>query len=588
MQIGARMRNIVMLVVIIITQTLFLNGCMLIRTSELALPNSAKESLAIKSTDKVKRSDLRIAVFDFADSTLENGYEWFKGMKFSNLSSVNADLLYNKLSGSDIPRRLTRVHKQYTADTWPGQVDADIIATGEIYEFAMGGAPYPSVFINPFCLPALIGIPTAYARGGGNAYVKIKFHNARTGELLVETETRAEWKKTIVWSSLWTFGSSHAEVGNELFALLEKQLDQKLPAILPILSQQLAQTNNSGQAPYIEIVSPEMSRSISLRSKNHLVTVKGIASSPDGITSVTINGTSANLDTKGNFTFDFQLTEGLNKFNVRAVSKANIAATTTFSINKSSESEWIATKTVSGRNVALVVGINGYKNIDRLTTAVKDAQDVASILHDKYDFQIHLVTDEKATRSGILGELNRLRATLTPDDNLLIYYAGHGIMDKQTDGSFWLPYDAVIDNDTNWIDTKSLTDQLKRMSVKHVLVVADSCYSGTFTRDVAPALKSVDTRDVFLSKMRSKAARVLISSGGNEPVSDTGGRGHSIFADSFISALTKPEKGVFTAEELLIRQIRESVAGRASQTPEYKIIRNSGHEGGDFVFEVRK
>jgi len=46
-------------------------------------------------------------------------------------------------------------------------------------------------------------------------------------------------------------------------------------------------------------------------------------------------------------------------------------------------------------------------------------------------------------------------------------------------------------------------------------------------------------------------------------------------------------ESVFTAEELFYDYIKERVAGKSEQTPEYNPLRNSGHESGDFVF-VRK
>ncbi len=78
-----------------------------------------------------------------------------------------------------------------------------------------------------------------------------------------------------------------------------------------------------------------------------------------------------------------------------------------------------------------------------------------------------------------------------------------------------------------------------------------------------------------------------MASGGNEPVADVGGSGHSIFGDVLLNALNSEDQKVFTAEELFYLYIKESVAGRADQTPEYSILRNSGHDGGDFLF-VRK
>jgi len=88
----------------------------------------------------------------------------------------------------------------------------------------------------------------------------------------------------------------------------------------------------------------------------------------------------------------------------------------------------------------------------------------------------------------------------------------------------------------------------------------------------------------YLGKMFEKASRTLIASGGNEPVSDGGGSGHSIFAQAFIEALKNPGLQAFTAEQLFRDHIKERVAGSSSQVPEYKVIQDSGHAGGDFVF----
>ena len=84
--------------------------------------------------------------------------------------------------------------------------------------------------------------------------------------------------------------------------------------------------------------------------------------------------------------------------------------------------------------------------------------------------------------------------------------------------------------------------------------------------------------------MLKKKSRTLLASGGNEPVLDDGGDGHSVFAAAFLNGLSKIEKDYFSAEELFYSHIKEQVAGNADQVPEYNIIRNSGHDGGDFIF----
>ena len=75
-----------------------------------------------------------------------------------------------------------------------------------------------------------------------------------------------------------------------------------------------------------------------------------------------------------------------------------------------------------------------------------------------------------------------------------------------------------------------------------------------------------------------------MASGGNEPVADGGGGDHSVFAAVFLNALKSADQKFFTAEDLFFNFIKEPVVGRAAQTPEYSTIRNSGHDGGDFVF----
>jgi len=256
--------------------------------------------------------------------------------------------------------------------------------------------------------------------------------------------------------------------------------------------------------------------------------------------------------------------------------------------NQSEESRSLSKKLVEGKSYAVVVGINDYKHINKLKNAVSDATVMDQVLREHYGFETTLLTDAQATRDGILTSLNDLRKKLTENDSLVIFYSGHGEYNKDTETSYWLPVDAAFDDNTKWLETRAISDQLKLLSAKHVLIIADSCFSGTMTRAANTALTGNNTRERYLNKLFEKPSRVLIASGGNEPVTDAGGKGHSIFSDVLITALKEPFQEVFTAEELMTRHLKESVAGRTEQTPEYKVIRNSGHDGGDFIFVKRK
>ena len=129
-----------------------------------------------------------------------------------------------------------------------------------------------------------------------------------------------------------------------------------------------------------------------------------------------------------------------------------------------------------GNYHALVIGNNDYRDIPKLKTAVNDARAVAKLLGDKYNFRVTL--QENATRSDIFSAFSKLRRELRSNDSLLIYYAGHGNMDMQTQRGYWPPINAQRFNKANWVANEDITSELKAVTARHVLIVADSCYSG--------------------------------------------------------------------------------------------------------------
>jgi uncharacterized caspase-like protein len=237
----------------------------------------------------------------------------------------------------------------------------------------------------------------------------------------------------------------------------------------------------------------------------------------------------------------------------------------------------------TGRYYALVIGNNAYTSLQHLKTAEADALAVAALLKVSYGFDTTLLLN--ATRQQIMAALYAYRRSLAPDANLFIYYAGHGVNDKDADKAYWLPVDATLDDNSNWIIADEITTALKVIPAKHVLVVSDSCYWGTLTRGLGELLPRPTEREQFLKKMQAGKSRTLMASGGDEPVADGGGGGkHSVFANALLRGLREMDKGQFTAGELFRYHVEEAVAGRANQTPEYNPLRNSGHESGDFVF----
>ncbi|WP_162915000.1 caspase family protein, partial [Desertibaculum subflavum] len=235
-----------------------------------------------------------------------------------------------------------------------------------------------------------------------------------------------------------------------------------------------------------------------------------------------------------------------------------------------------------GRYHALVIGNNDYRHIPKLRTAVNDARAIADVLKGKYDFKVELLVN--ADRDTMIQAINRYRG-LGDRDNLVIYYAGHGVLDEASDRGFWLPVDAEKGNEARWIDVATISGNLRAMNARHILVIADSCYSGTLTRAAPASLAQNGNRDAWLARMRERRARMALVSGGLEPVLDGGGGGNSVFARAVINTLRENE-GVLQGGELF-NQLRGRVVANADQTPAYNDIRYAGHEGGDFIFVPR-
>lgn len=232
---------------------------------------------------------------------------------------------------------------------------------------------------------------------------------------------------------------------------------------------------------------------------------------------------------------------------------------------------------------ALVIGINDYqdKKIPALKTAVNDAREVASLLQTRYGFKVDLLLDRQATRQAIMDKMRDLAANATPDESVLIYYAGHGEIDRVLNDGWWVPADAQGGKSGTYLDNTFVQRVMKGMKARHVLLVSDSCYSGTLFGEARALPPLID--DKFYLNLYNEKSRWGMTSGNKTPVSDSGSEGHSIFAYQLIKALTKNEKPYVTTQEIYSR-IAPIIANNSEQQPLCSPVRDTGDQGGGFVF----
>lgn len=319
----------------------------------------------------------------------------------------------------------------------------------------------------------------------------------------------------------------------------------------------------------------------------------GRVDAPAGLLSLTVNQRTLEPNPSGVFLTELAV-RGVTPVTVRAIDAQGKRTDLSFELSSpSSGSQPLPAAPPEprehpdlGRYHALVIGNDAYRHLPRLKTAVQDARAMSAVLEQRYGFDVRLLVN--ADRYAVLSALNEYRERLTPDDNLLIYYAGHGELDEVNMRGHWLPVDAEAENTANWISNVAVTDVLNVMRAKHVMVIADSCYSGSLTRSsvasIAAGRTEAEERN-WIRAMSRKRARLVLSSGGLAPVLDAGGGVHSVFASALLDVLES--NAVLLDSRELYREVAARVAYAAAnlqfeQVPEFGPIRHAGDEAGTF------
>ena len=238
---------------------------------------------------------------------------------------------------------------------------------------------------------------------------------------------------------------------------------------------------------------------------------------------------------------------------------------------------------------ALIIGINDYRDnqIPDLETAKNDALAMADLLQKRYGFKIDsrkdILLNHKATRASIYKALRNMASSAGPSDNVLIYYAGHGDLDQLYDDGWWIPVDAKAGDPTTYLDNLQVQKAIRSMKARHVLLISDSCYSGTLFGK-RRALPRVINDKYYLGLFNEKS-RWGMTSGNKTPVADSGTGGHSIFAYQLLKALRKNQKPYISTQELYTR-IAPIISNNSEieQIPMCSPILRTGDQGGQFIF----
>lgn len=240
-----------------------------------------------------------------------------------------------------------------------------------------------------------------------------------------------------------------------------------------------------------------------------------------------------------------------------------------------------------GKYYALIIGIDKYSGTwPALDNAVNDAKKIENVLSTKYRFDKFITLyNEQSTRAMIFEKMEWLVDNISENDNVFIYFSGHGEFKASLNKGFWIPVDASKSTST-YISNNDIQTFLAAIKSKHTLMVSDACFSGDIFRGNTISVPFEDS-EKYYKQVYNLPSRKAISSGGIEPVMDGGKDGHSIFAYYFIKSIETNQLKYLDAGQLF-NNIKIPIVNNSSQTPMFQPIKNTGDEGGQFIFILKQ
>lgn len=244
----------------------------------------------------------------------------------------------------------------------------------------------------------------------------------------------------------------------------------------------------------------------------------------------------------------------------------------------------------NGKDYALIFAINDYDYWPDLHNAENDAQLIRKTLVDFYNFEVEVVLNP--TKQEVMTKiLEYMRKDFGMEDQLLVYFAGHGDYDEDLQGKLVCKDTRLTQSDPTYetyLKYYEIVNNINNMrSCRNVFLVMDVCYGGTFfnKQHANPyfdyAKTEADVRN-FVRHKRTTLTRMFLTSGRKEPVFDGVPGENSPFATKFVQALMERggKKPVITLTE---------IAGYMHYLPstvKYGTFRP--HDpGSDFVFEYK-
>lgn len=333
--------------------------------------------------------------------------------------------------------------------------------------------------------------------------------------------------------------------------------------------------------PQVRFISPPVIGDMVFKTNSETIDIIGEIKDESGIKFVTVDTEVRPVNETGIFTARIDLLPGENRIKMVAADQRDNLLEKTISVEYIPPVRTLADRiTAEAKYYGLIIGIDHYEdpNLPDLDNPIGDAERLYSTLVQRYRFNLsEMVLLRDAKRLDIINALDYLSGRVTPRDNVLIFYAGHGTWDEKSDIGYWLPSDAYMTTTANWFRNSTLVDYLKAIDSKHTLLITDACFAGSIFKTRAGFQKEDRAYEVLYELPSRKA----MTSGTLTEVPD-----RSSFTRYLIDRLDSNEDTYISSEQLF-SSFRIAVINNSDAIPQYGEIRNVGDQGGDFIFLKR-
>jgi len=330
--------------------------------------------------------------------------------------------------------------------------------------------------------------------------------------------------------------------------------------------------------PQISLITPSPGEGGTYVSETDVIDLIGEVKDEGGIKFVSVNSDIRTINDAGIFSARITLQPGENEIRMLAADVDDHISEKLVTVYYNPPRLSLADKIrQQSKYYGLVIGIDHYEDpeVQDLDNTVGDAEKVYDALVENYTFEPENVTLLKnPKRNEIVFALDDLAKRVTPEDNVLIFYAGHGYWDERSSVGYWLPSDAYMSNTANWFRNSTLVDYLKIIDSKHTLLITDACFAGSIFKTRSSFAKPDRAYEVLYDQ----ASRKAMTSGALTEVPD-----RSYFTRYLVDRL-KENDDPYLSSEQLFSSFRIAVINNSKAIPMFGEIRKVGDEGGDFIF----